>query len=148
VQAAVRAARSAGLPLSVLAGGHDWAGSAVRDGGLLAAMPATCALNVHHSHGAATRVPVTRTAYPYRDEHLVVEILGAWADGDGSSETSWVWDTGFRLDAHALPGGWANLMARGDRRARDAYGINTARLLAVKSHYDPDGVFAAIPLSE
>src|SRR6185437_11057461 len=35
VQAAVRAARSAGMPLSVLGGGHDWAGSAVRDGGLL-----------------------------------------------------------------------------------------------------------------
>jgi FAD/FMN-containing dehydrogenase len=35
VQAAVNAARSAGLPLSVLAGGHDWAGSDVRDGGLL-----------------------------------------------------------------------------------------------------------------
>jgi FAD/FMN-containing dehydrogenase len=35
VQAAVRASRSAGMPLSVLAGGHDWAGSAIRDGGLL-----------------------------------------------------------------------------------------------------------------
>jgi FAD/FMN-containing dehydrogenase len=32
VQAAVNAARSAGLPVSVLAGGRDWAGSAVRDG--------------------------------------------------------------------------------------------------------------------
>jgi len=35
VQAAVRAARSAGVPLSVLGGGHDWAGSAFREGGLL-----------------------------------------------------------------------------------------------------------------
>lgn len=31
----MRAARSSGLPLSVLGGGHDWAGSAIRDGGLL-----------------------------------------------------------------------------------------------------------------
>jgi FAD/FMN-containing dehydrogenase len=35
VGAAVRAARHAGLPLSVRAGGHDWAGRALRDGGLV-----------------------------------------------------------------------------------------------------------------
>ncbi|HEV3359459.1 MAG TPA: FAD-binding oxidoreductase [Pseudonocardiaceae bacterium] len=110
------------------------------------AMPTTCALNVHHSHGAATRVSATETAFPYRDEHLVVEILGSWTDGDGAAESAWVRDTARLLDAQALPGGWANLMARDDERARDAYGINTERLSAVKSHYDPDGVFAAIPL--
>jgi FAD/FMN-containing dehydrogenase len=113
-----------------------------------AAMPATCVLNVHHSHGAATRVPVTETAYPYRDDHLVVEIIGAWTDGDGTAESAWVSDTERRLDPHALAGGWANLMARGDQRAQDAYGINTDRLLAIKSHYDPDRVFTAIPLPE
>src|SRR5215813_132251 len=35
VQAAVRAARRHGLPLSVRAGGHDWAGRSLRDGGLV-----------------------------------------------------------------------------------------------------------------
>ncbi|MDI6098893.1 FAD-binding oxidoreductase [Actinoplanes sp. NEAU-A12] len=35
VSLAVRAARDAGLPLSVRAGGHDWAGRALRDGGLV-----------------------------------------------------------------------------------------------------------------
>jgi hypothetical protein len=35
VQAAVRAARTHGLPLSVRGGGHDWAGRALRDGGLV-----------------------------------------------------------------------------------------------------------------
>jgi hypothetical protein len=112
------------------------------------AMPATSALNVHHSHGAATRVPITTTAYAYRDEHLVVEIIGSWADGDGAAESAWVQDTELRLDAHALPGGWPNLVAHGDQRARDAYGINTSRLLAVKAHYDPDRVFTATPLPE
>jgi FAD/FMN-containing dehydrogenase len=112
------------------------------------AMPAACVLSVHHSRGAATRVPATETAYPYRDEHLVVMILGAWSGGDGSAVTAWVQDTERRLDPHALPGGWANFMARGDQRARDAYGVNTSRLLAVKAHYDPGGVFTAIPLPE
>jgi Berberine and berberine like len=46
----------------------------------------------------------------------------------------------------ALPGGWAALMARGDARARDAFGPNTARLMSAKAAYDPDGVFAATPL--
>ncbi|MFF2554974.1 FAD-binding oxidoreductase [Nocardia sp. NPDC058058] len=114
--------------------------------GAAEAMPATCVLNVHHAHGAATRVPVTETAYPYRDDHLVVEIIGAWAEGDGVAESSWVDDTGYRLDPYALPGGWANLMEPDDPRARDAYGENTSRLLAVKESYDPDGVFTALPL--
>ena len=35
VQAAVRAARRHGLPLSVRGGGHDWAGRALCDGGLV-----------------------------------------------------------------------------------------------------------------
>ena len=35
VQAAVRAARRYGLPLSVRGGGHDWAGRALRDDGLV-----------------------------------------------------------------------------------------------------------------
>jgi len=110
------------------------------------AMPATCVLNVHHAHGAATRVPVTDTAYAYRDEHLVVETIGAWADSDGAAESAWVRDTERRLGAHALPGGWPNALTHGDLRVRDAYGINTSRLLAVKSHYDPDRVFEATPL--
>jgi hypothetical protein len=35
VQAVVRAAREYGLPLSVRGGGHDWAGRALRDGGVV-----------------------------------------------------------------------------------------------------------------
>ncbi|WP_217809321.1 FAD-binding oxidoreductase [Mycobacterium simiae] len=35
VREAIRVARDHGLPLSVLGGGHDWAGRAVRDGGLV-----------------------------------------------------------------------------------------------------------------
>lgn len=110
------------------------------------AMPAACALNVHHAHGAATRAKPADTAYPYRDDHLVVEIIGFWTDGDGTAESAWVRDTENRLEPYGLPGGWANLMARDDPHAPDAYGANTERLLTIKAHYDPDGVFTAIPL--
>ena len=116
--------------------------------GAAESMPGRCALNVHHIHGAATRVPVSATAYAYRHEHLVVEILGCWSDGDGKAEQTWVADTEQRLDSHALPGGWTNLMASRDVRASDAYGLNTSRLLAAKKHYDPAGVFDATPLPQ
>lgn len=112
----------------------------------VAEMPAACALNVHHSHGAATRVPVEATAHAYREPHLLVEVLGMWNDGDGSAERAWVRDTQQRLDVVALPGGWTNLMAPDDPRARDAYGPNKARLLDVKARYDCDNVFTATPL--
>ena len=112
------------------------------------AMPSTCFLNVHHAHGAATRVPVEATAHAYRDEHLVVEILGVWGDGDGdgSAIRAWADQTERRLDAHALPGGWVALMAPDDQRVHDAFGPNTDRLRSAKSRYDPDGIFRATPL--
>ena len=110
-------------------------------------MPASCMLNVHHAHGAATRVPATATAHAYRNSHLIVQVLGIWTEGDGESERVWVRDTERRLDAVALPGGWTNLMAPGDPRARDAYGGNRNRLLATKARYDPDNVFTATPLT-
>ena len=77
-----------------------------------------------------------------------MKIRGVWAAGDGAAETAWVRDTERRLDPYALPGGWSNLMARGDQRASDAYGINTKPLAAVKKHYDPGGTFTAFPLPE
>ncbi len=112
----------------------------------VATMPATCMLNVHHAHGAATRVPTSATAHAYRDPHLVVEILGMWTDGDGSAERAWVCAAESRFASIALPGGWTNLMAPDDPRGRDAYGPNLTRLRAVKARYDPDHVFSAIAL--
>jgi hypothetical protein len=139
------------------AGGHYHLGSRtlpVPDGpaveALLAAAealpPGGSALNVHHVHGAATRVPLDATAYSYRGEHLVVELLGCWTDGTGTAERLWVDLAEHLLDPHALPGGWINLMAAGDPRAQDAFGPNTARLLATKKRYDAHGVFSGAPI--
>lgn len=110
------------------------------------AMPLGGVLNIHHAHGAATRVPVAQTAHAYRDEHLIVEIIGMWADGDGADLASWMDDTTDLLEPVALPGGWAVLTGLDDERRRDAFGSNTERLLAVKERYDPDGVFRATSL--
>jgi hypothetical protein len=51
------------------------------------------------------------------------------------------------LAAHALPGGYANLLGPcDDDQIAHAYGANAGRLRAAKSRYDPDRVFSAIPL--
>jgi hypothetical protein len=51
------------------------------------------------------------------------------------------------LAPHALPGGYANLLGPDARdQIAHAFGGNAARLRLVKSQYDPDGVFSAIPL--
>jgi FAD/FMN-containing dehydrogenase len=54
VAAAVLAARKAGLPLSVRAGGHDWAGRAVRDGGLVVDLTGMRAVTVDPARRTAT----------------------------------------------------------------------------------------------
>jgi FAD/FMN-containing dehydrogenase len=110
------------------------------------AMPVGCGLNAFHAHGAATHPDPTATAYPYRDEHLNVEILGAWTGDDGREVRAWVQAAEAALGDYALPGGWANQMARHDPRAADAFGPNTERILQVKRRYDPKGVFQSIPL--
>jgi hypothetical protein len=48
----------------------------------------------------------------------------------------------------ALPGGYPNLLPKGDAdRASSSYGSNAERLIQAKRHYDPDNLFrSAIPL--
>ena len=54
VSAAVCAARDAGVPLSVRAGGHDWAGRALRDGGLVVDLTAMRGVTVDPERRTAT----------------------------------------------------------------------------------------------
>jgi hypothetical protein len=108
---------------------------------------ALSAVFVHHFHGAAMRVAVGSTAFGIRQPHLVVEILAAW-DPDDEETPHWAWADGVstKLAAHALPGGYANLLGPSDHdQIAHAYGPNADRLLAAKSRYDPDHV-SAIPL--
>ncbi|MBV9682308.1 MAG: FAD-binding oxidoreductase, partial [Solirubrobacterales bacterium] len=69
VRAAVRTARSAGVPLSVLGGGHDWAGTAIREGGLLVDLSAMRHVAVEGAEarvaGGATASDVLDAARPH-----------------------------------------------------------------------------------
>lgn len=71
VQAAVRVARAHDLPLSVRGGGHDWAGRALRHGGLVIDMTrmrhveVDAAARIATVAGATTGTDVSAAAAPY-----------------------------------------------------------------------------------
>jgi hypothetical protein len=106
-------------------------------------------LPLHHYHGASTRIPSDETAFANRREHFMVEIVAGWEPGDGTPHRAWADAVSAALAPHAMPGGYPNLLGPDDHeQIADAYGDNAIRLLAAKTHYDPDGVFTAIPLPE
>lgn len=105
------------------------------------------AFPIHHCHGASTRIAPDQTAFANRREHFVVEIAAGWQEGDGARHRAWAEALSAALAPHAFPGGYQNLLGPDDReQIANAYGENAIRLIAAKTHYDPDGVFAGIPL--
>jgi FAD/FMN-containing dehydrogenase len=117
-----------------------------------AAVSPGCAIFTHEFKGTATRVPAEATAFALRRDHALVEILALFADSSDELEEQrhrqWARTTLQAFDAIALPGGYPNLLGRGDAdRAAKSYGCNAGRLARAKRHYDPDNIFhSAIPL--
>jgi FAD/FMN-containing dehydrogenase len=103
---------------------------------------------LHHFHGAGTRVAADATAFGLRRRHILVEIVAAWEPGDGTPHRAWARGLSTALAPHALPGGYAGLLAPyAHDQIGQAYGPNAARLREVKRRFDPDNVFSsAIPL--
>ena len=111
-----------------------------------------CAIITHEFRGAASRVPATATAFGLRRDHVLVEILATFTDRaeprDGHWHQRWAQAALRAFDGIALPGGYPNLLAKGEmERAAKSYGANAERLIGAKRHYDPDNIFnSAIPL--
>jgi FAD/FMN-containing dehydrogenase len=102
------------------------------------------AILLEHFHGAVTRVGVTETAVPHRDEGWNLLLPSVWLDPDDTAvNVAWTRETFAAMQPHFGSGRWLNYL--GDDQAEDAiraaYGPNYERLVEVKRQYDPDNVF-------
>ncbi|WP_338760952.1 FAD-binding oxidoreductase [Nocardia vulneris] len=104
-------------------------------------------INIHHFHGAATRISPDTSAFGLRRDHFMVELIEVGAPGADPLSVGWPKKASTMLAQHALPGGYPNLLGPDDeQQAAHAYGANNTRLLAIKNRLDPDNLFTATPL--
>ncbi len=97
-----------------------------------------------HFHGAVTRVGVTETAVPHREEGWNLLLPTIWPDPDDSAANiDWTREAFAAMKPYFDSGRWLNYL--GDDQASDAirsaYGPNYDRLVEVKRRYDPENVF-------
>lgn len=108
-------------------------------------------------HGAATRPPLGSTAFGRREPHLMVELISMWESGESNDHAGravgssphlrWLEELHAALEPFSLPGGYVNFLGpETPDQVVNSYGANAQRLLALKSAFDPDSVFAATPL--
>jgi FAD/FMN-containing dehydrogenase len=94
-------------------------------------------------HGAAAKVAPDATAFPCRGG-LHVGIYGLWKPGEPDEpNVTWVRNTWERIQPFAAGGLYVNEIGEDDGRDRvkQAYGVNYARLAAIKKKYDPTNLF-------
>jgi hypothetical protein len=104
-----------------------------------------CALILHDFHGYASRVPSGATAFPLRQKHYDVQIIGLWdpnSPSTGREVLAWNSETTRTLAAVEMPGGYVNLLGPEDLpRVRDFYGPALDRLERIKAKVDPRNLF-------
>ena len=102
------------------------------------------AILMEHFHGAVTRVGVTDTAVPHRQEGWNVLIPSVWTDPAASDENvAWTRETHRAFGPHLEERRWLNYLGddQGGDAVQAAYGPNYARLVELKRRYDPENVF-------
>jgi FAD/FMN-containing dehydrogenase len=102
------------------------------------------AIVLERFHGAVTRVGVSDTAVPHREEGWNLLVPSTWTDpADTEKNIAWGRETFAAMKPYFGTGRWLNYL--GDDQAEDAirgaYGPNYDRLVEVKRKYDPENVF-------
>jgi FAD/FMN-containing dehydrogenase len=104
------------------------------------------ALLLEHFHGAVTRVGVSDTAVPHREEGWNLLIPSVWTDPAATEENvRWTKETHAALAPHLSQRRWLNYLGddQGEDAVRAAYGPNWERLVEVKRRWDPENLFRA-----
>src|SRR6188768_1216346 len=99
---------------------------------------------LEHFHGAVTRVGVTDTAVPHREEGWNLLIPSVWTDPAATEKNiRWTKESHAAFSEHLDEARWLNYLGddQGDDAVRGAYGPNYERLVELKRRYDPDNVF-------
>jgi hypothetical protein len=105
--------------------------------------PYTFAPFIEHWHGAATRVPVTDTAFPHREYSWNFMAWSMWTSPSESEKNiQWTHECWEAMRPFLASGSYGNYVAdEGESVARAAYGPNYDRLAALKNKYDPTNFF-------
>ena len=102
-------------------------------------------LLLEHFHGAATRVGVSETAFPLRNEGFNFLALGEWVDPAETDRCiAWVRQSYAEIERFFSSGRYVNYLGddeSGDDPVAAAYGPNYRRLQAIKTRYDPSNFF-------
>jgi len=93
--------------------------------------------------GAASRVAAGETAFGDRSSPFVVNLLGNWSEpAEDIVNVEWVRNVFKVLRPAMTPGVYVNFMSGDeDDRVPEAYRERWERLVAIKSHYDPNNLF-------
>ena len=102
------------------------------------------ALLLEHFHGAVTRVKVSDTAFPHRQQGFNFLIVSQWMDPSQSTEcVAWAKKTYEAMRPFMASGRYVNYLGDDEsgEAVGNAYGPSYARLREVKKAYDPTNVF-------
>jgi len=102
------------------------------------------ALSMEHFHGAATRVDISETAAPHREEGYNYLLTSVWTDPATTDENvAWTRATYAAMEPHIVQRRYVNYLSADDANApgRTVYGPNYERLAELKARYDPNNVF-------
>jgi FAD/FMN-containing dehydrogenase len=94
-------------------------------------------------HGAASRIAPDATAFPHR-KGLHAGVYSLWTNpAENATHIGWVRETLDNMRPFIEGVVYVNELGEGDieTRVQQAYGLNYARLAALKSKYDPDNIF-------
>jgi Berberine and berberine like len=93
--------------------------------------------------GAAARMAAKETAFGDRSAFFIMNLLAHWSDPSADTvNISWIRGLFNTLRPAMKPGAYVNFMSGDEQhRVREAYQERWDRMVAVKTHYDPNSFF-------